>query len=66
MVYSLDDEKLLEAVKAARVGLPEGTPLLVGGAAANHLREALEASGAIVLDSLSELRARLRELGEAE
>ena len=66
IVYSLDDEKLLAALKAARVGLPVRTPLLVGGTAANHLREAMEARGAIVLDSLSELRVRLRELGEAE
>jgi DNA-binding transcriptional MerR regulator/methylmalonyl-CoA mutase cobalamin-binding subunit len=65
IVYSFDDEKLLEAVKAARVSLPEETPLLVGGAAANRLRDSLESLGAIVLDSLPELRARLREL-EAE
>ena len=51
---------------AARRGLPEGTPLLVGGAAASGLRGALEDLGAIVLDSLPELRARLREMGEAE
>jgi DNA-binding transcriptional MerR regulator/methylmalonyl-CoA mutase cobalamin-binding subunit len=66
IVYSLDDEKLLESLKAARAGLPEGTALLVGGAAASHLRDALEDLGAIVLDSLPELRLRLRELGEAE
>jgi hypothetical protein len=57
---------LLAALRAARLGLPDGTPLLVGGAAASHLRDALENLGAIVLDSLPELRARLRELGEAE
>jgi hypothetical protein len=66
IAYSSNDEEFLAAIKATRVGLPEGTPLVVGGAAANRLREALEASGAIVLDSLSELRVRLRELGEAE
>ena len=61
-VYSTDDQHLLAAVKAVRVGLPEGTPLVVGGAAAHRLRKAMEDSGAIVLDSLPELRARLREL----
>ena len=66
IVYSSNDEEFLAAIKATRVGLPEGTPLLVGGAAANQLRDSLESLGAIVLDSLPELRARLRELGEAE
>ncbi|MGZ8399298.1 MAG: MerR family transcriptional regulator [Gemmatimonadales bacterium] len=66
IVYSSNDEGFLAAIEATRVGLPEGTPLLVGGAAANRLREALEASGAIVLDSLPDLRVRLREFGEAE
>ena len=66
IVYSSDDEKLLAALRAARRGLAEGTPLLVGGAAASGLREPLEDLGAMVLDSLPELRARLRELGEAE
>jgi MerR family transcriptional regulator, light-induced transcriptional regulator len=65
-VYSPNDEKLLAAVKAAREGLPKRTPLIIGGAAANRLREPMDASGAIVLDSLPELRARLRELREAE
>ncbi len=66
VVYSSDDERLLSAVQAARRELPETTPLLLGGAATNHLREAMEQRGAIVLDSLDELRARLRELAEAE
>ena len=66
IVYSSDDETLLAALRAARRGLPEGTPLLIGGAAASHLREPLEDLGAIVLDSLAELRTRLRKLGEAE
>ena len=61
-----NDEELLAAVKATREGLPERTPLMIGGAAANRLRKQCEASGAIVLDSLPELRAMLRELREAE
>ena len=40
IVYSSDDEEFLAAIKATRVGLPKGTPLLVGGAAASQLREA--------------------------
>jgi len=65
-VYSPNDEKLLAAVKATREGMPQRTPLIIGGAAANRLREPMGASGAIVLDSLPELRAQLRELREAE
>ncbi len=66
IVYSSDDEKLLASIEAARQALPERTLLLLGGAAANRLSEDLEQRGAIVLDSLPELRARLRELGEGE
>jgi MerR family transcriptional regulator, light-induced transcriptional regulator len=66
IVYSADDERLLAAVEAARRELPERTLLLLGGAAAKRLSEELEQRGAVVLDSLDELRARLRELGEAE
>jgi methylmalonyl-CoA mutase cobalamin-binding subunit len=66
IVYSSDDERLVAEVEAARQALPERTLLLLGGAAANRLSEDLEQRGAIVLDSLPELRARLRELGEGE
>jgi len=65
-VYSPDDEKLLAAVKATREGLPKSMPLMIGGAAAHRLRRAIQASGAIVLDSLPELRATLRELRRPE
>jgi DNA-binding transcriptional MerR regulator/methylmalonyl-CoA mutase cobalamin-binding subunit len=65
-VYSTDDEHLLAAVKATREGLPKSTALMIGGAAANRLRKGMEASGAIVLDSLPAARAMLRELREAE
>jgi methanogenic corrinoid protein MtbC1 len=65
-VYSANDEELLAAVKATREGLPQSTPLIIGGAAASRLRDGMEASGAIVLDSLPEARAMLRELREAE
>ena len=65
-VYSPNDEKLLAAVKATREGLPKSMPLMIGGAAAHRLRRAIQASGAIVLDSLPELRATLRELRRPE
>jgi MerR family transcriptional regulator, light-induced transcriptional regulator len=65
-VYSPNDDELLAAVKATRDGLPRTTPLIIGGAAANRLRKGMEATGAIVLDSLPEARAMLRELREAE
>jgi methanogenic corrinoid protein MtbC1 len=65
-VCSSNDEEVLAAIRAARVGLPQETALLVGGAAANRLREEMGAPGVIVLDSLPELRAKLRELREVE
>jgi MerR family transcriptional regulator, light-induced transcriptional regulator len=65
-VYSPNDEELLAAVKATREGLPQSTPFIIGGAAANRLRKGMEATGAIVLDSLPEARAMLRGLREAE
>jgi DNA-binding transcriptional MerR regulator/methylmalonyl-CoA mutase cobalamin-binding subunit len=65
-VYSANDEELLASVKATREGLPRNTPLMIGGAAANRLRKGMETSGAVVLDSLSEGRAMLRALKEAE
>ncbi len=65
-VYSPNDEELLAAIKKTREGLPQSTPLMIGGAAANRLRKGMEATGAIVLDSLPEARAMLRELREAE
>ena len=65
-VYSPNDEELLAAVKATREGLPRTTPLMIGGAAANRLRKAMGACGAIVLDSLPQVRTMLRELREAE
>jgi hypothetical protein len=57
---------LVAAVKTAREGLPTGTPLIIGGAAANRLRNGMQASGAIVLDLLPELPAKLMELRETE
>ena len=66
MLFRSNDDELLAAVKATREGLPQSTPLMIGGAAANRLRKGMEATGAIVLDSLPEARAMLRELREAE
>ena len=65
-VYSPNDQELLAMIKAIRDGLPRTTPLMIGGAAANRLRNEMEATGAIVLESLPEARTMLRELREAE
>jgi DNA-binding transcriptional MerR regulator/methylmalonyl-CoA mutase cobalamin-binding subunit len=66
VVYIADDSDLLAALRATREGLPEGVPLLVGGAAAPEIRPQAEAAGALVVDSLPDLRTLLRTLATEE
>jgi cobalamin-dependent methionine synthase I len=61
-VYVPEREKLLAALRTIRAGLPEDVPLLVGGAAAPGIRSEAIAAGAMVVDTLAELRALLRRL----
>ena len=62
VVYISDDHDLLAALHETRAGLPERVPLLLGGAAAPEIRLQAEAAGAVVIDSLLELRALLHRL----
>lgn len=55
---------LLGALRETRTGIPADVSLLVGGAAAVRLREAVEAAGCRVVESLAELRDVLRGLAE--
>ena len=64
VVYVADDSALLAALRETRAGLPPGVPLLVGGAAAPEIRPQAEAAGALVIESLPDLRAVLRRLAE--
>ncbi|MDQ3208952.1 MAG: cobalamin B12-binding domain-containing protein [Gemmatimonadota bacterium] len=62
VVYLSDDRDFLAALRETRAGLPERVPLLVGGAAAPELRLEAENAGAVVIDSLADLRALLQRL----
>jgi cobalamin-dependent methionine synthase I len=61
-VYAPKGEDLLATLREMRAGLPERVPLLVGGAAAPEIRSDAEAGGALVIESLPELRSLLRRL----
>ena len=61
-VYVPQGDDLLAALREIRAGLPEEVPLLVGGAATPEIRSEAAAEGALVLDTLAELRALLRRL----
>ncbi len=66
VVYISDDRDLLAALREARAGLPERIPLLLGGAAATEIRAQAEAAGAVVVDSLPDLRALLDRLASED
>lgn len=55
---------LLGALRETRAGIPADVSLIVGGSAAVRLREAVEAAGCRVVESLAELRHTLRGLAE--
>lgn len=61
-VYVPEGGDLLAVLREVRAGLPEDVPILVGGAAMPEIRPQAEAEGAVVMDSLAELRALLRRL----
>jgi methylmalonyl-CoA mutase cobalamin-binding subunit len=64
IVYDTGEASLLAAIREVRDGLPDGVPLMVGGAAGVRLAARVEAAGAIVLGTLSDFRALLRRLDE--
>lgn len=61
-VYLPEGVDLLAALREMRAGLPERVPLLLGGAATPGIAAEAEAAGALVIASLPELRAMLRQL----
>ena len=62
VVYVSEDRDLLAALRELRAALPERVPLLLGGAAAPEIRTQAEAAGAVVIDSLPDLRVLLDRL----
>jgi DNA-binding transcriptional MerR regulator/methylmalonyl-CoA mutase cobalamin-binding subunit len=65
-VYVAEGVDLLAALREMRASLPKRVPLLVGGAATPEIEAEAKAAGALVIQSLSELRAMLRKLGAEE
>ena len=63
VVYVPDDRDVAAALRETRAGLPARVPLLLGGAAAPAVRLEPEVAGVMVIDSLPELRATLRQHG---
>ena len=61
-VYVSERTDLLAVLREIRTALPEEVPLLVGGAATSEIRTEAAAEGALVLETLAELRALLRRL----
>jgi methanogenic corrinoid protein MtbC1 len=64
VVYVPDDRDVATAVREARAGLPARVPLLLGGSAVATIGLEPRTAGILVMDSLAELRAVLRQLGE--
>lgn len=66
VVYAPDDRDVATALREARAGLPARVPLLLGGAAVATMPLEREVAGIVVMDSLAELRALLRQMGEED
>jgi methanogenic corrinoid protein MtbC1 len=62
VVHALDFGALLDAIRRTREGLPAGTPLLLGGAAASGLGLDRADNGVMLVESLEELRLLLGRL----
>lgn len=62
LAYPKDDPVTAGEIQTLATGLPAGTPLLVGGAAASSYAEALERSGAQLVPDLASLRGVLHRL----
>jgi len=65
-VYVPAGADLLATLREMGAGLPERVPLLVGGAATQGVEAEAKAAGALVIQSLPELRAMLRRLAAEE
>lgn len=63
IIHPAGDPRLGAQLEALRRDLPGGTALLVGGAAAESYRDAIEAAGGRVLSGLTDFRELLHHLG---
>ncbi len=64
VVYVPDGRDVAAALRETRAGLPARVPLLLGGAAAPGIGLEREVADVVVIDSLAELRALLRRMGD--
>jgi DNA-binding transcriptional MerR regulator/methylmalonyl-CoA mutase cobalamin-binding subunit len=64
VVYVPDDRDLAAVLRETRAGLPPRVPLLLGGAAAGTIRLDGDAAGVERMNSLAELRSRLRAMAD--
>jgi DNA-binding transcriptional MerR regulator/methylmalonyl-CoA mutase cobalamin-binding subunit len=62
LVYPKSDREIAAQLRELREALPAGTPILVGGAAAESYAATLDDIGALHLTALADLRAVLAEL----
>jgi methanogenic corrinoid protein MtbC1 len=62
ITYPADDPNVVNELRMLRQALSNGVDILVGGQAVDCYSEALTAAGARKIDTLSELRAALREI----
>jgi methanogenic corrinoid protein MtbC1 len=62
VVHLPEGADLLATLREMRASLPERVPLLVGGSATPGIRSEAQAEGALVIESLPELRTLLRRL----
>jgi DNA-binding transcriptional MerR regulator/methylmalonyl-CoA mutase cobalamin-binding subunit len=63
IIHPTGDPQLGAQLEAIRTDLPSGTALLVGGAAAESYRAAIDAAGGRVLSGLADFRDLLQQLG---
>jgi DNA-binding transcriptional MerR regulator/methylmalonyl-CoA mutase cobalamin-binding subunit len=63
VVYPDEIEGLFAALRRPGQGLPPEIPLIVGGAAMRHRRQEAESVGALVVETLAEVRSVLARLG---
>ena len=66
VVYTSDTAELAQSIRETRAGLPESVALIIGGAGSTRIRRQAESSGALVVDTLPEFRALLRQLSDPE
>jgi DNA-binding transcriptional MerR regulator/methylmalonyl-CoA mutase cobalamin-binding subunit len=66
VVYLPNDRDISAVLRETRAGLPAPVPLLLGGAAAGTIPTDADVAGVERMDSLTELRSRLRSMTEQD